>query len=169
MQVGMGRVLILGVPEVVVRVVVISVQVLVPGLCGPGRLPAARGRAFALRVEPPGVPASRPCRVSIPDATRSGRRSRLRHAAALSRARGSRALFPSRCAWARPAWRTDRLAGRCAALRSVRRRPDRHPGHPPSPEPGRWRPNTLRCSQRLARRASRCVWWHVGRSAAAAR
>ena len=25
-----------------------------PGLCGPGRLPAARGRAVALRVEPPG-------------------------------------------------------------------------------------------------------------------
>ena len=45
---------------------------------------------------------------------RSGRRSRLKHAAARSRARGSRAPIPSRCARTRPAWRTDRLAGRCA-------------------------------------------------------
>jgi hypothetical protein len=28
--------------------------VLVPGLCGPGRVPASRGRAVALRAEPPG-------------------------------------------------------------------------------------------------------------------
>jgi hypothetical protein len=30
-----------------------AVVSLMPGLCGPGRLPAARGRAVALRVEPP--------------------------------------------------------------------------------------------------------------------
>ena len=35
-------------------VVLVLVLVLVPGLCGPGRVPAARGRAVALRVEPPG-------------------------------------------------------------------------------------------------------------------
>jgi len=45
-----------------------------------------------------------------------------------------------------------------------RRRPDRHPGHPPRPKPGR--PNTDECSGRLDRRASRCAWWHVGRRAA---
>ncbi len=50
----------LEVPEVLVQVVVVVVSVLVLvlvlvlGLCGPGRLPAARGRAVALRVEPPG-------------------------------------------------------------------------------------------------------------------
>jgi hypothetical protein len=31
-----------------------AVVLLMPVLCGPGRLPAARGRAVALRVEPPG-------------------------------------------------------------------------------------------------------------------
>ena len=35
-------------------VVVRAVVALMPGLCRPWRLPAARGRAVALRVEPPG-------------------------------------------------------------------------------------------------------------------
>ena len=35
-------------------VAIVAVVLMLPGLCGPGRLPAARGRAVALRVEPPG-------------------------------------------------------------------------------------------------------------------
>jgi hypothetical protein len=56
---AMGVVLVLVVMAVVVAVgvvvvsVVVSVVVMVvPGLCGPGRVPASRGRAVALRVEP---------------------------------------------------------------------------------------------------------------------
>jgi hypothetical protein len=66
----------------------VLVLVLVPGLCGPGRLPAERGRAVALRVEPLGYRRLAPD--GLPSLTRiqSGRQSRLRHAAALSRARG---------------------------------------------------------------------------------
>jgi hypothetical protein len=54
-----------------------------PGLRGPGRVPAARGRAVALRVEPLSK-AQRLAPVGLPSLTRirSGRRSRLGHAAA---------------------------------------------------------------------------------------
>ncbi len=76
-----------------------SVAVVLIGILFPGRVPAARGRAVALRVEPL-AKAQRLAPVGLPSLTRTrlGRRCRLRHAAALSRARGSRALFPSRCA-----------------------------------------------------------------------
>jgi hypothetical protein len=65
------------------------------GLCGPWRVPAPRGRAGPLRC----ASSRRLHRCLAPDGQpsltriRSGRRSRLKHAAALSRARGSRALF----------------------------------------------------------------------------
>jgi hypothetical protein len=64
-----------------------------------GMSPAARGRAVALRVKPlAGAqrldPEGRPSLTHI----QSGRRCRLSGGAALSRARGSRALVPSRCA-----------------------------------------------------------------------
>ena len=60
---------------------------------------AARGRAVALRVEPLSK-AQRLGPDGLPSLTRTqpGRRCRLKHTAARSRARGSRALFPSRCA-----------------------------------------------------------------------
>lgn len=37
-------------------------------------------------------------------------------------------LSPSCCAWPTPAWRSGRLAGRCARCSRL----ERHPGHPPS-------------------------------------
>ena len=55
--------------------------------------------------------------------------------AARSRARGSRALLPSRIRERGPLGELTGL--QVAALRSLRRRSDRHPGHAPSPEPGR--------------------------------
>jgi len=84
-----------------------------------GRLPATRGRAVALRVEPPGIPSSRPCRASIPDATQPGRRCRrssrgglhpvpgdrgpdVRHAAHDRRPLGDRGGLASRCARCSP-------------------------------------------------------------------
>lgn len=94
------------------------------------------------------------------------------HEGGPSRGRGSRALVS--VAGTRPTVPLDELA-RCSrtALRSTALRfascaahvPDRHPGHPPSPVPGR--PTArLKCSGRLDRRASRCAWWHVGRRGA---
>ena len=76
-----------------------AVVLLMPGLGGPGRVPAARGRAVALRVEPLSK-AQRLDPYGLPSLTqtRPGRRCRLNRAAALSRARGSRPLIPSRCA-----------------------------------------------------------------------
>jgi len=76
-----------------------GVVLLMPGLCGPGRVPAVRGRAVALRVEPLSkaerlAPDGRPSLTQHGQAGGAG----LRHAAALSRAWGSRAPFPSRCA-----------------------------------------------------------------------
>ena len=52
--------------------------------------------------------------------------------------------------------------------------PDRHPGHPPSPEPGRLKPNSpgtesARCGSTAAPVAAQgSAWCHVGRRAAAA-
>ncbi len=66
---------------------------------GMGVSPLRWGRAVALRVVPRSkVHRLAPDGLPSPTRTRSGRRCRLKHAAALSRARGSRALFPSRCA-----------------------------------------------------------------------
>ena len=62
---------------------------------------------------------------------------------ARSRARGSRALFPSRVRERGPLdelTRCSRAARHFAALRSAPQAapvPDRHPGHPPCPMPGR--------------------------------
>ena len=54
------------------------------------------------------------------DSPRSGRASPIwLTPVARSRARGSRALLPSRCARTRPACRTDRLLTRAAALRAA--------------------------------------------------
>ena len=64
--------------------------------------------------------------------------------------------------------RCSRTALRSTALRSAScaaHMPDRHPGRPPCPEPGR--PTAgLKCAGRLDRRAIRCARWHVGRRGA---
>jgi hypothetical protein len=87
------------VPDRLVRVVAADdVVLLMPALGGAGRVPAARGRAVALRVEPLGYRRLAPDGLPSLTRIRSRRRCWLNHAAALSRARGSRALIPSRCA-----------------------------------------------------------------------
>ena len=48
-----------------------AVVSLMPGLCGPGRVPAARGRAVALRVEPLSK-AQRLAPVGLPSLTQYG-------------------------------------------------------------------------------------------------
>lgn len=69
--------------------------------------------------------------------------------------------------------RCSRTALRFTALRFASfaaRTPDRHPGHPPHPQPSRLQCRA--CSGRLARRASRCrsaAWWHAGRGVAGPR
>jgi hypothetical protein len=78
--------------------------------------------------------------------------------------------------------RCSRTALRCTALRCTALRfasfaahvPDRRPGHPPRPEPGRLNSRYVNnrcdaCSGPLDRRASRSrafAWWHVGRRGA---
>ena len=97
------------------------------------------------------------------------------HEGGPSRGQGSRALMS--VAGSRPTIPLDELARcsrpalRVAPLPCAALEPDRPPGHPPRPVPGRpktERPNCLDCPLRLDRRASRCAWCHVGRRAAAA-
>jgi Domain of unknown function (DUF932) len=107
------------------RVVLGVVVVLTAGLGGPWRVPAARGWAVALRVEP----LSKAQRLD-PDGRTSlariqpGRQWRLKHAAALSHARGARAA-------ARAATTTTALPPYATAAAS---RPHRPPT-PASPAP----------------------------------
>ena len=139
------------------------------GLDGPGRLPAVRGRAVALRVEPPGYRRLAPD--GLPSLTQHSQAGRAggHHAAALSRARGSRAFLSVmlRMTDARLAIGPARRSLRCASLGA---RSSRTPPRPPAmPGAGPLNTDALKCSQRLDRRAIRCARWHVGRGAAAAR
>jgi hypothetical protein len=105
----------------------VSESVRMPGLCGPGRLPAARGRAVALRVEPLSK-AQRLAPEGLPSLTRTwpGRRSRRS-------SRGGPFPCPGIAGFMSVMLRmTDaRLAIEPArrSLRSVLTRPERHPGH----------------------------------------
>lgn len=87
------------VPDRLLRgVVPHDVALLMAGPVGPGRVPAVRGRAVALRVEPSGYRCLAPDGLPSLTRIRSGRRSRLKDGAALSRGRGTRAsLSVMRC------------------------------------------------------------------------
>ena len=135
-----------------------------PVCAGPGCRAAHRAPPFGRRLDPNGLP-------SLAQHGQAGCAG-CNHEGGPSRGRGSRALMS--VAGTRPTALLDELA-RCSrtALRSTALRfascaahvPDRHPGHPPSPVPGR--PTArLKCSGRLDRRASRFAWWHVGRRGA---
>jgi hypothetical protein len=61
--------------QLMLRIVVArTVALLMPGLVGPGRLPAAQGRAVALRVEPPGYRRLAPD--GLPSLTQHGQAGR---------------------------------------------------------------------------------------------
>jgi hypothetical protein len=135
-----------------------------PRCAGPGCCAARRAAAKG--------PASRPRRAAIPHATRSGRRCRLRHAAALSRARGPQALFLHAARERGPLGELTGLqvAARCSArcgagqiATPVTAKPDAGPlnaGMQTSAYSG----STVAPVARL-----RLPWCHVGRRAAAAR
>ncbi len=105
-----------------------------------GRVPAARGRAVALRVEPLSK-ARRLAPDGLPSLTQHGQAGCAggMTTAARSRARGSRALIHSRVRERGP---LDELAGvPFAALRSVRCTPARSsPRSPATPDAGPLRP-----------------------------
>jgi len=106
---------------------------LLPGLCGPGRLPAARGRAVALRVEPPGyrrlAPDGRPSLTQHGQAGGAGWSTRRPFPVP-----GDRGLLRPSCrAWPTPAWRSGcaRRSLRCAPLGArASRTPPRSPAMP---------------------------------------
>jgi hypothetical protein len=146
-----------------------------------GVSPLRGGGLSRLRVEPLSkaqrlAPDGQPSLTQIEMAGSAGRD----HEGGPSRGRGSRALMS--VAGTRPTVPLDELA-RCsraarhfAALRSAAHAalvPDRHPGHPPRPEPGRLNTRT----HELARSGStaapvahlRLTWCHVGRRAAGPR
>jgi hypothetical protein len=115
----------------------------------PGRDPAARGRAVVLRIEPLRVstltgfhPSRNTARPAAPAVT-------IKSALPVAEDRGPLMSV----AGTRPTVPLDELArGSRTALRSTALRlascatpvPDRHPGHPPRPEPGRLNSNTRR-------------------------
>ena len=152
-----------------------------PGLGMSGRVPAARGRAVALRVEP--LPkAQRLAPDGRPSLTRiqSGRQCRQRRRQRPVPVPGDRG--PCFLHAARERGPLGELTGlQVAALRSARC----GAGQIATPVTRHARCRAAECrdaekctqrlcrckvsDQRLDRRASRCAWWHVGRRAAAAR
>jgi hypothetical protein len=102
---------------------------------GLGRLPAAQGRAVALRVEPPGYRRLAPD--GLPSLTQHGQAGGAggHHVAARSRARGAAGFVVRHAAHdRRPPG--DRAGSQVAALGARASRTP--PRSPPRPQPGRW-------------------------------
>jgi len=117
------------------------------------RLPAARGRAVALRVEPPGYRHLAPD--GLPSLTQHGRAGDAggHWAAARSRVRGQRASSSVmlRMTDARLAIGPARRSLRCAPLGARASRTP--PRSPPRPQPGRLMPSVLGPARRARRRS----------------